>query len=148
MLTFRSSSDNSFTWFPYSDDYYIIVVHVTDDTTSENYHQASLSIETSGNSANPIQIIIFTTNMNYPQSSGTAIALHTAATGGSGELYYRYYYRKLPDGQWTEIRGYDTNSTGIWTPPEDGLYVVVVHVTDDISGSIFSTAGMTCTIGQ
>ena len=119
------STDNSLTWFSFSDDHYIIVVHVTDDTTSENYHQAGLSIEASGNSGNPIQITSFTTNITYPQSSGSAITLNTAVAGGSGQLYYRYYYRKLPDGQWTEIIAYNTTSTGTWTPPEDGWYVVV-----------------------
>jgi hypothetical protein len=140
--------DNSLTWFPYDDDHYILVVHVTDDSSYARFHQAGLSIETSGNSANPIQITSFTTNITYPQSNGVAITLSTAATGGSGQLYYRYYCRKLPDGQWTELIAYNTTSTGIWTPAEDGWYVVVVHVTDNVAGNTFSTAGMTCTIGQ
>jgi len=142
------STDNSLTWFSFRDDHYIIVLHVTDDTTSENYHQAGLTIETSGNSANPIQIIDFTTDIDYPQSSGTAISFDTTATGGSGPLNYRYYYRKGVRGQWIEIQVYSTDNSCTWTPTEDGLYVVVVHVTDDISGSVFSTAGMTCTIGE
>ena len=86
--------------------------------------------------------------MAYPQSSGTAITLNTTATGGSGQLYYRYYYCKLPAGQWTEIREYSTDSNSTWTPTEEELYVVVAHVTDDNSGNKYSTAGMTCTIGE
>jgi len=142
------ANDNNLTWMPNADDHYIIVGYVTNDPAYSNFHQAGLSIETSGNSANPIQISSFTTNITYPQSSGTAITLSTFATGGSGQLYYRYYYRKLPDGEWTEIIGYTITNTGTWTPPEDGWYVVVVHVTDDITGNTFSTAGMTCTIGE
>jgi len=142
------TTDNSLTWFSFSDDHYILVVHVTDDTSSNNFHQAGLSIETSGNSSNPIQITGFTTGMNYPQSSGTAISFDTTASGGSGTLYYKYYYRKMPYGQWTEVRGYDANSASTWTPSEDGVYVVVVWVTDDPTGSTFSTAGITCTIGE
>ena len=41
-----------------TDAYYTLVVHVTDDPTSSNYHQAGLSIETSGNRVNPIQIAV------------------------------------------------------------------------------------------
>jgi len=118
------------------------------DPSSENYHQAGLSIETSGNSANPIQITEFTTELSYPQSSGTAINFDTKASGGSGTLYYRYYYRRLPNGQWTEIRGYDTSSSCAWTPFQEGVYVVVAWVTDNPLGDTFSTAGLTCTIEE
>jgi len=38
------TEDNNFTWFSFSDDHYILVAHVTDDPTSNNFHQAGLSI--------------------------------------------------------------------------------------------------------
>jgi len=91
-------TNNSVTWTPATEDHYIIVAYITHDPNADTYHQAGLSIETSGNSANPIQIVNFSTDIDYPQASGTAITIDTTATGGSSPLYYRYYYRKLPAG--------------------------------------------------
>jgi hypothetical protein len=142
------STDNSLTWFPYSEGNYVVVAYVSDDPGNGAFHQAGLSIETSGNSPNPIQITEFSTTIDYPQSSGVAISLETTATGGTGPLYYRYWCRKLPGGQWTEIRGYDSTSSSTWAPAEEGLYTVVVWVSDTQSATEYSIAGMTCTIGE
>ncbi|MFH0812979.1 MAG: hypothetical protein V2A69_09100 [Pseudomonadota bacterium] len=46
------------------------------------------------------------------------------------------------------IREYSTTSSCTWTPAEDGLYTVVVWVTNDTSVSEPPIAGMTCTIGD
>ena len=142
------STNNTLVWTPTAEGHYILIAYVSDDITGSSFHQAGITIETGGNSASPIQITDLTTDIDYPQSSGAAITIHTTATGGSDPLYYRYYYRKGVGGQWTEIKGYSADSNCTWTPTEDGLYVVVVHVTDDPSGNRFSIAGMTCTIGE
>jgi len=142
------SSSNTLVWTPTTEEHYILIAYVSDDTSGSSFHQAGITIETGGNSASPIQITDLTTNMDYPQTSEISINLDTTATGGSGPLYYRYYYRKGTTGQWIEIKGYSIESSSTWTPTEDGVYVVVVHVTDDPSGNKFSIAGMTCTIGE
>ena len=142
------STNNTLVWTPTTEEHYILIVYVSDDPTGSSYHQAGITIETSGNSANPIQITAFTTTMDYPQGSGTALTLNTTATGGSGPLSYRYYYSKGIGGQWVMIRDYAPSTSCTWTPTEESLYVVLVHVTDNPSGNTFSTAGMTCTIGE
>lgn len=140
------SADNTLIWVPTTNDHYVIVVWATDDTTNPIFHQAGLSIETQGNSADPVQITGLTTNLSYPQPRGRAISLNTTATGGNGPLYYKYWYNK--GGTWNVIREYSTMSRWTWTPTEDGLYIVVVWVTDDTSVPEPPIAGMTCTIGD
>ena len=101
-LTNWSMDNHALTWSPESDNRYLVLAHVAETAESTTFHQAGLIFETQGNSANPIQIIAMTTDIAYPQSSGTPISLNTTATGGSGQLYYKYLYR-LGSGGWTEF---------------------------------------------
>ncbi|MFH0813304.1 MAG: C13 family peptidase [Pseudomonadota bacterium] len=142
------SNENFLTWSPTTDDHYVIVAYVAQEMNSQIFHQAGLSIETQGNSASPIQITELTTTMGYPQSTGTAITLDTTATGGNGQLYYKYWYCKGIGGTRNVIRDYSTSSSCTWTPNEDGFYTVVVWVSDNQSETEYSIAGMTCTIGD
>lgn len=140
--------NNTLQWTPPAEGHYILIAYATDNPSGSSFHQAGLSIETSGNSTTPIQITELTTTMTYPQSSETAITITTTATGGNGPLYYKYWYCKGIGGAWNVIQDYSTSSLCTWTPTEEGLYTLVVWVTDDTSGSEYSIAGMTCTIEQ
>jgi len=142
-------NNNAITWSPESDNRYLVLAWVADTANSTNFHQAGLIFETQGNSANPIQITTMTTDMTYPQSRGTPINLNTTANGGSGQLYYKYFYR-LGSGGWNEIGGWSTNGSATWTPQQAGVYTIVVHVSDDnsVSSNPLNQAGMTCTIGE
>ncbi|MFH0813305.1 MAG: triple tyrosine motif-containing protein, partial [Pseudomonadota bacterium] len=142
------SPDNTLMWAPESDDHYVVVAYVTDDPSSNSFHQAGLCIETAENSANPIRITGLTSNIRYPQNRGVPITLNTTAIGGGSPLFYKYLYCKGIGGIWQIISDYSTESSCTWTPTEDGLYTVVVWVTDDTSVSEPSIAGMTCTIGD
>ena len=97
------------TTLPNTDDHYVIVAHIAEQANNTTFHQAGLTLETQGNSPNPIQITALTTDMNYPQPSGTPINLSTTATGGNASLQYKYWYQ-LSNGPWTSIRDWDTNS--------------------------------------
>ena len=103
-------------------------------------------METRGNSTNSIQITGITTSMTYPQKMGTAITLNTTATGGTGQLYYKYWYCKGIGGMWNVIRDYSTSSSCTWTPPEDGLYTVVVWVSDTQATQDPPLAGWTLSV--
>ena len=143
------STNSGILWSPNADNRHIVLAWVAETANSTNFHQAGLTFETQGNSANPIQITGMTTNMTYPQSSGTPITLNTTATGGSGTLYYKYFYR-LESGGWNEVGPWNTNGSANWTPTQNGVYTIVVHVSDDntISNNPLNQAGMTCTIGE
>ena len=82
-------STASLLWTPMAEDHYAILAWATDNVNSGNFHQAGLSIETAGNSADPILITRLTSDISYPQTAGTAVNLNTTATGGSGTLYYK-----------------------------------------------------------
>jgi len=141
---------NSLNWSPTGDNWYVVLAYVADAADSTTYHQIGLTFETQGNSTNPIQITGMTTNLAYPQSSGTPITLNTTATGGSGQLYYKYFYRLGTTGSWTTLGPWSTNGNGAWTPQQAGFYTIVVHVSNDntITGNSLVQAGMTCTIGD
>jgi hypothetical protein len=143
------STDNTIAWTPEYDSYSLITAHVTSEPLRDCYAQATVSVETSGNSSSPVVIADFTTNITYPHSSTTPIIMNTTASGGrTGFLYYRYLCRKGLSGGLTEIRGHDTDNGCTWTPPDPGLYTLVVEVSDNASENTCATAGMTCTIGE
>ena len=136
-------------WSPASDNRYLVLAWVAESATSPAVHQIGLTLETQGNSTNPIQITGMTTSMADPQPSGTPITLNTTATGGSGPLYYKYFYR-AGTGGWNKLGGWNNNSNATLTPSSNGEYTIVVHVSDDptVAGNPLAQAGMTCTIGE
>ena len=149
------SADNTLRWTPGTDSHYLVVGYVTDDAAyltddsfSNIYHQVGFTVDTSSSSANPIQITGMTSDLVYPHSSGTAVTFTTTASGGSGTLYYQYWYR-VGRGTWTMAKDYADTAACTITPSGDGLYTVLVRVTrHNPSGTSYSTAGMTCSIGN
>jgi len=143
-------NNNIVTWSPTSDGLYLVLAHVAEVANGTTFHQVGLIFETQGNSATPIQITGMTTNLSYPQSTETPITLSTTATGGSGQLYYRYFYRLGTTDAWTALGPWNTDASGTWTPAEDGLYTIVVHVSNDnsVENNPSVQAGITCTIGE
>jgi hypothetical protein len=147
------SADPTLTWTPTSDDNYVVVVHVAQPWDRGDFQQAGLSIETRGNSTNPVQIRGLTTDLHYPQPVNSPIHLNVATGGGAifsraPQLYYKYWYCKGIGGTWNVIQDYSTSKNCTWTPVEAGLYTLVVWVTDNPSNAKYSIIGMTCTIGE
>ena len=143
------STSNSIVWTPESDNRHVVLAWIGDATNRTSRYQAGLTFETEGNSLSPIQITGMTTDMIYPQPSGIPINLATTAAGGSGPIYFKYFY-KPEHGSWTALGAWSTSSSATWTPSQDGLYTIVVHISDDesVSSNPFNQAGMTCTIGD
>ena len=148
------SGDNMLRWPPATDSHYLVVAYVTDDATyltddtfSNIYHQVGFTVDTSSSSTNPIQITGMTSDLAYPHSSGTPVIFTTTASGGNGTLYYQYWYR-VGRGAWIMAKDYADSAACTITPSGDGLYTVLVRVTDNPSGTSYSTAGMTCSIGN
>jgi hypothetical protein len=149
MLADWSMNNNGMAWSPSSENCFLVLAHVAGAANSGAFHQIGLTIETSGNNSNPIQITGMTTTMADPQPRTTPITLSTTATGGSGPLSYKYFCR-LGSGGWNELGGWKNNSNVTWTPASGGEYIIVVHVTDNpsVASNPLVQAGMTCTIGQ
>ena len=149
MLADWSVNNNVIAWSPTSDNRYLVLAHVAATANSAFFHQIGLTFETRGNSPNPIQITKMTTNLAYPQPRGTPITLNTAASGGKGQLFYKYFYR-FENGGWNDLGGWSPNSSATWNPSQEGRYTIVVHVSADNSkpSNPLNQAGMTCTIGK
>ena len=97
------------------------------------------------------EITGMTTTIADPHPSGNPITLDTTAAGGSGQLYYRYFYRLGTSGpDWIPLGPWNTTGNGTWTPTGNGLYTIVVHVSNDntVESNPLVQAGMTCTIGE
>jgi hypothetical protein len=149
MLADWTMNKTAHTWSPDSESCYVVLAHVGETANSDDFHQVGMTIETQGNSADPILITEITVNMSNPQPSGIPITINSTATGGSGQLYYKYFYR-LENGTWIEIGSWRTDGSMTWTPPQEGYYTIVVHVSDDNTApsNPLNQAGMTCIIGE
>ncbi len=58
-----------------------------------------------------------------------AIELSTSATGGQGELQYRFVVAK--DGENVFVQNYSNKNTATWTPEEAGTYKIYYKVKDE-----------------
>jgi hypothetical protein len=143
------SENNRAQWIPDSHDNSVVVGHITNDTTRGVVQQAGLTIETSGNSANTVQIISFTAaNLGSPHAPGTPVTFTTEATGGTGPLSYEYWQREGVGGSWSRIQNYSLDNTCVWNPTKAGVYTVVGKATDDRTMQFPPQAGMTCIVGE
>lgn len=143
------STNNSITWTPQSNNRHVVLAWIGDTTNRTNRYQAGLTFETENYSANPIQITGMTSTISFPQASGTPITLNAIATGGSGTIYYKYF-AKFENGNWTELGGWDASGGATWTPSQEGLCIIVVHISEDtnVSSNPYNQAGMICLIGE
>ncbi len=134
-------------WSPDGENRYVVLAHAAEAGEATDFHQGGLLFETDGNSADPIQITEFTTDLDYPQPTGTPITLNATAGGGSGQLYFKFLYR-LHLGGWTEVGDWNEDGEATWTPQQAGVYTIVVHVSEDntVATNPLNQAGMTFAI--
>jgi hypothetical protein len=143
------SENNRAQWIPESHDNSVVVGHITNDTTRGIVQQAGLTIETSGNSANTVQITSFTAaNLGSPHAPGTPVTFTTEASGGTGPLSFEYWQREGVGGSWSRIQNYSLDNTCEWNPAKAGVFTVVGKATDDTTMQFPPQAGMTCIIGE
>ena len=72
----------------------------------------------------PIKIDGITTSKESPQVEGTSITLTTKASGGEGDLTYKYEINS------EVVRDFSTSKDFKWTPKEPGNYTIKVTVKD------------------
>jgi hypothetical protein len=143
------SANNTITWSPDGSNRYVVLAWVGDTANRTSRFQAGLTMETQGYSANPIQITGMTSNVSFPQPRGSSVTLNTSAFGGNGTIYYKYFSR-FENGAWNELGAWSPSGAVTWTPMEDGLYTIVVHVSNDtaVPSNPLNQAGMIYTIGE
>lgn len=109
---------------------YILYVDVKDE--AGNIATQELKY-TWSDSAKDLKIQSLTTSKASPQSKGTSIQLVTMASGGTGELQYRFY--RSINGKTTVFRDFSPDRAAYCNPPEPGKYTILVDVKDE-SGNI------------
>jgi len=139
--------NDSVTCSPPTENRYVVLAHAAEAGETNDFHQGGFLLETQGNSARPIQIREFTTDLDYPQHTGTPITLNATAGGGSGQIYFKFFYR-LNLGGWTAVGDWTEDGQDTWTPQQVGFYTIVVHISEDntVVNNPLSQAGMTFAI--
>ncbi len=61
---------------------------------------------------------------------GKTITAKGAATGGTGNYRYAYYYKKASSSAWTQVKGYSTTTSVAITPKAATTYDVCIKVKD------------------
>ncbi|KNZ40935.1 S8 family serine peptidase [Acetobacterium bakii] len=79
----------------------------------------------------PLTIDSFTADKPTGQTIGTPITLSAAASGGTGNYTYGFYYEL--NGTQTTIQDYSSASTASFTPLTPGIYTLSVEVVDENS---------------
>ena len=88
------------------------------------------------------EITNFTAAKESPQPQGTSIRLSVTATGGTGELQYRFY--RIKDGVTTVFRDYDNSHIAYSNPPEAGDSILYVDVKDEAGNIATHALKYTC----
>lgn len=127
---------------PYVAGTYTICVDVKDEagnlvTETVDYTWTNESTETD----KKLKIDSFTASLASPQAKGTGIRVSANASGGTGELEYRFY--RVKDGKTTLFRDYSTTNYAGCNPYVVGTYTIYVDVRDE-AGNL-ATASMSYT---
>ena len=109
---------------------YILYVDVKDEAGNSATQELKY---TWSDSSKDLKIQSLTTSKASPQSKGTSIQLVTMASGGTGELQYRFY--RSINGKTTVFRDFSPDRAAYCNPPEPGKYTILVDVKDE-SGNI------------
>ena len=130
------SASSTCTWTPPTAGWYYLSVTALDATgttanTSAWYGVSSLLSAT------------LTTAKASPQPVNTPITLTLTATGGSN-LQYQYWIYNATAQTWSQLQGYSTSPSCIWTPTIAGDYYLSGSVLDGLTGlQVTATAWFT-----
>jgi len=117
------SANNTVLWTPNtSGNDSRVGVWIKGANNPNDTYEASGSIPfavTAGAAPQPLTLTSLTTNMNPPQSVGTAIQVTANTTGGTGPLQYKWW--ATSDGvNWSVIQDWSPNNVVTWTPAMPG----------------------------
>lgn len=127
------SDKNTALWQPKSAGRYSLVVFVKNKEGQEITKFLTYEIK----AKNPIVIQSLKADKTPPQLIDTDIRLTAAASGGEGQLEYRFAYQK--NGEWKTLRDYSASSSMIWSPQTAGSYTLGVFVRDQGGSEELST---------
>ena len=118
------SSSNSVKWTPTVAGTYEVKVIVKDSEDATEYKTIEFVVAERVSDITLSQIKIDKDSCVVSEE----VALSAEATGGIGNLSYKFYYEK--DSEYVVIKEYSSENSVVWTPTEAGTYSVRVEVRD------------------
>ena len=118
------SSSNSVKWTPTVAGTYEVKVVVKDSKDATEYKTIEFVVEERVSDITLSQIKIDKDSCVVSEE----VVLSAEATGGIGNLSYKFYYEK--DSEYVVIKEYSSENSVVWTPTEAGTYSVRVEVRD------------------
>ena len=89
----------------------------------------------------PLTAVTFTAAPALPQTYNTPITLTAIATGGSHLQYQFWVYNPAALPAWSQLRGYASAATYVWTPASAGSYYLSVTALDGVTGAAVNATG-------
>ena len=118
------SSSNSVKWTPTVAGTYEVKVIVKDSEDATEYKTIEFVVAERVSDITLSQIKIDKDSCVVSEE----VVLSAEATGGIGNLSYKFYYEK--DSEYVVIKEYSSENSVVWTPTEAGTYSVRVEVRD------------------
>ena len=118
------SSSNSVKWTPTVAGTYEVKVIVKDSEDATEYKAIEFVVAERVSDITLSQIKIDKDSCVVSEE----VVLSAEATGGIGNLSYKFYYEK--DSEYVVIKEYSSENSVVWTPTEAGTYSVRVEVRD------------------
>ena len=118
------SSSNSVKWTPTVAGTYEVKVIVKDSEDATEYKTIEFVVSERVSDITLSQIKIDKDSCVVSEE----VVLSAEATGGIGNLSYKFYYEK--DSEYVVIKEYSSENSVVWTPTEAGTYSVRVEVRD------------------
>lgn len=130
------SSTPTCTWTPSTPGSYLISCTALDGLT-EATASYSFWYTVSGPALTSVTV---TTSLASPQQKNTPITLSAAATGGTN-VQYQFWVFNATNPAWTQLQGYSSTASCLWTPATAGQYLLSITALD---GSVGTNANTTC----
>ena len=121
------------TWTPAAPGSYTISVTALDVTGTTVCSLLSYTI------GSPLTAVGVTPSLVAPQPPHTSITLTALATGGTKVQYQYWLYNANASPAWSQLQGYSSSATCIWTPTTPGKYSISVTAQDGVTGAAVNT---------
>jgi hypothetical protein len=121
--------NSGFVWTPTAAGTYAVQVwaRLQGQTAYQYKSSGFFSVTTTASEVVPVTITSLTSTPAPPFAAGVPVTWSATATGPS-TLEYTYWMYRSSTGAWTQVRGYSTNGSFVWTPPAAGTYAMQVWV--------------------
>ena len=139
----EESEDGKFTWTPTEEKTYTIKIIATDETNTQKVKSLSFTVAKSDEGEeNPEDdqtkdlVATLKTSGALTQKIDTRIKLTADASGGTGNLTYKYV--KIQNGKETTLVSGADKKEYSWKPAAEGEYTIKVVVSDENGKSVDS----------